>query len=34
MNGISLVSKLRRLDHYAETPIISVDHRKAQIKKG
>ncbi len=33
MNGISLVSKLRRLDHYAETPIIMLTTESADFKK-
>lgn len=33
MNGISLVSKLRRLDNYAEVPIIMLTTESADFKK-
>jgi len=34
MNGISLVSKLRRLSGYEKTPIIMVTTEKDEYKKG
>jgi two-component system chemotaxis response regulator CheY len=33
MNGISLVSKLRRLDAYADTPIIMLTTEESDFKK-
>ena len=33
MNGISLVSKLRRLDNYVKTPILMVTTEDAAYKK-
>lgn len=33
MNGISLVSKLRRIDSYAETPVIMLTTESSDYKK-
>ena len=33
MNGISLVSKLRRLEHFTETPIIMLTTESSDFKK-